>query len=219
METIPPIDPTDPPLEVKKKKKKKKKLGTSRGIETLFRNTYRVHVEVSALADSKANFLISVNSIIMILIVSHAMQYITHKGLLIPVGIVMATSIGSMIFAVLVARPRFNKGNVTKTHFEKGGSNLLFFGSFTNMSKEDFVASLSETIMDGEQLYPMMMGDIYELGLVLKRKFIRLQIAYGILLYGMPVGVIIFVVMQALIILNGFDNPVHIPAPGIPTQP
>ena len=32
-------------------------------------------------------------------------------------------------------------------------------------------------------------------------------------------GVIIFVVMQALIILNGFDNPVHIPAPGIPTQP
>ena len=86
-----------------------RKLGTKRGVETIFRNAYRVHIEVSALADAKANFLISVNSIILILIAAHGQKYITHKGLLLPVGIVIATCICSMIFAVLVARPRFKQ--------------------------------------------------------------------------------------------------------------
>ncbi len=194
-----PQDPTNP----EPTPPKKKKLGTSRGIETLFRNTYRVHVEVSALADSKANFLISVNSIIMILVVSHGMEYITHKALLFPAGIVMATSIGSMIFAVLVARPRITKNNGRGTHLQKDGSNLLFFGSFTELTKEEFIASLSETIKDAELLYPMMMADIYEMGKVLRKKFARLQIAYGFLLYGMPVGLIIFLIMQSYIIASG----------------
>lgn len=183
-----------------------KKLGTKRGVETLFRNTYRVHVEVSALADSKANFLISVNSIILILIVSHGQNYITHKGLLIPVGIVIATCIGSMICAVLVARPRIKKGNPLQAHLQKGGSNLLFFGSFAEMPKENFIAEFSELISTPDQLYPAMMGDIYEMGKVLKKKFVRLQVAYGFLLYGLPLGLIIFVIMECIIVLRSFEE-------------
>ncbi|NNE92330.1 MAG: hypothetical protein HKN23_11835 [Verrucomicrobiales bacterium] len=205
-----PDDPSGsqpPPDDGGKKKKKKSKLGTSRGIETLFRNTYRVHVEVSALADTKANFLISVNSIVMILLVSHGMNYIVGKPwMLVPVGIVIATSIGSMIFSVLVARPRIKK--VLNPHDptpQTRGGNLLFFGSFTELTEDEFVANLSETVKDPEVLYPMMMADIYSMGLVLRKKFARLQIAYGFLLYGMPVGVVIFVGMQAFRIVQGMD--------------
>ena len=196
METPKHPDP-DPELP------KKKKLGTNRGIETLFRNTYRVHVELSALADSKANFLISVNSIVMVLIVSHGMEYVTHRALLLPVGIVMATCIGSMIFAVLVARPRIAKLKGAGIHSEKIDTNLLFFGSFTGLTKEEYITGLSETMKDGELLYPTMMADIYEMGKVLQKKFARLQSAYGFLLYGMPVGVIIFLIMQGYFIAKG----------------
>ncbi len=192
--------PSEADLLLPKKKKKQKKLGTNRGIETLFRNTYRVHVEVSALADSKANFLISVNSIIMVLIVSHGMQYITHPNLILPICLVIATSIGSMIFAVLVARPRIT--NTPYVHAGKGGSNLLFFGTFTQISKEEFIEGLSDTIKDPDILYPMMMGDIYEMGKVLRKKFARLQVAYGFLLYGLPVGVIAFLIMQVIIVMR-----------------
>jgi hypothetical protein len=195
-----------PPEKPRKKKKKKEKIGTNRGIETLFRSTYRVHVEVSALADSKANFLISVNSIIMILIVSHGMSYITHKLLFIPVGIVMATSIGSMIFAVLTARPRISsKQGALSAHMQKGGSNLLFFGSFTQLTKEDFIEQLTATIRDSEVLYPAMMADIYQMGLVLQRKFNRLKIAYDFLLIGMPIGLLVFLIMQSMIVAGRLE--------------
>jgi len=191
--------------QLREKKKKNKKLGTNRGIETLFRNIYRVHVEVSALADTKANFLISVNSIIMILVVAHGMQYVTHKGLLIPIGIVMATSIGSMIFAVLVARPRFNKNIPHVTGLPIAKPNLLFFGSFAHMEKDAFIDQFTDMIQDPEALYKSMMGDVYEMGLILQKKYSRLKAAYCVLLYGMPLGVIIFVIMESIIVFKALD--------------
>lgn len=186
--------------ELPQEMKQHNKVGTNRGVETLFRNTYRVHVEVSALADSKANFLISVNSIIMVLMVSHGMNYIAHKVLFIPIGIVMATSIGSMVFAVLAARPRINKGGAHSTQVPDAGPNLLFFGSFTRLSKEDFIGKLTEIVRDPQALYRAMMADIYEMGLVLQQKFSRLKVAYNFLLIGLPIGVVIFLIMQGMIV-------------------
>ena len=55
------------------------------------------------------------------------------------------------------------------------------------------------------------MGDIYEMGVVLKRKYVRLQYAYGILLYGFPLGLIIFVIMECIIVLRSFEE--NMPTP------
>lgn len=190
--------------------KKIEKLGTKRGVETLFRNIYRVHVEVSALADAKANFLISVNSIILILIVSHGQKYITHKGLLIPVGIVIATCIGSMIFAVLVARPRFKQAKLDN-NISPEKCSLLFFGGFGALSKERYIEGFSKLIVSPNRLYEAMMGDIYEMGIVLQKKYTRLKLAYGFLLYGLPIGLITFVIMECIIVLRSFEEAVPMP--------
>jgi len=186
----------------KDKKKKEKKPKTSRGVETLFRNIYRVHVEVSAMADNKANFLISVNSIILVLAAAHAKEVVTDRLLLIPAAIVIFSCIGSMVFAVLVARPRVT-GDMPSETVEKMAPNLLFFGVFTQISKESYVESLMRLTKDKEEVYPAMAGDIYCMGIVLKKKFQRLQTAYGFLLYGMPGGIFLFLVMQT--ILRIFD--------------
>ena len=71
-----------------------KKLGSNRGVETMFRNACRVHVELSAIADSKANFLISVNSIILILAAAHGKEVVTDKLLLFPAVIVIGSCVG-----------------------------------------------------------------------------------------------------------------------------
>src|SRR5690606_36360620 len=49
----------------KKSKDKKNKKKSERGVETMFRVTSTNHLELSALADNKANIMISVNSIII----------------------------------------------------------------------------------------------------------------------------------------------------------
>ena len=51
----------------------KKGLGTNRGVETLFRSAYRVQMDLTGLADNKANIMISVNSIMMSILFSVGM--------------------------------------------------------------------------------------------------------------------------------------------------
>lgn len=184
-----PLDPEsldEAALGALKKTKRLKKLGSARGIETLFRNIYRVHVEVSAMADNKANFLISVNSVILVLAAAHGKEVVTDEWLLIPAAIVIGSCIGSMVYAVLVARPRVTcaqKEDKDKPEcFEN--PNLLFFGGFTKVQKKLYVEEMTELVLNGEKIYPSMMSDIYDMGKVLKRKFERLQTAYGFLLYG-----------------------------------
>ena len=58
----------DDKFELEKEKLAMKKDASKvaeRGIETMFRNTVRTHVEFSAMADSKANIMISINTLII----------------------------------------------------------------------------------------------------------------------------------------------------------
>ncbi|MDF1824685.1 MAG: DUF5706 domain-containing protein [Verrucomicrobiales bacterium] len=206
------MEPTDPPTDPDafnktgsgqpKKAKKMKKLGSSRGIETLFRNIYRVHVEVSAMADNKANFLISVNSIILILSAAHGKEVVSDEWLIIPAAIIIGSCIGSMIYAVLVARPRITCAkkpeNETAPCLAQAPS-LLFFGGFTRLPKDLYVEKMTELVINSEKIYPSMMSDIYDMGKVLNRKFERLQTAYGFLLYGLPGGILLYLTMQTIL--------------------
>lgn len=203
-EDIHPLDPEsldEETLGKLKKTKRLKKLGSARGIETLFRNIYRVHVEVSAMADNKANFLISVNSIILILAAAHAQEIVTDELLLIPAAIIIGSCIGSMVYAVLVARPRVTCGQKEDEKDQECLKNpsYLFFGGFTKMPKEYYIEGMTELVLNGEKIYPSMMSDIYDMGKVLERKFQRLQTAYGFLLYGLPGGIFLFLTMQTLL--------------------
>ena len=56
--------------KLKEKVKKVKELKPDRGIETMFRTTSKNHMELSAIADNKANIMISINSIILSVLVS-----------------------------------------------------------------------------------------------------------------------------------------------------
>lgn len=199
-----PLDPESPPdgiSEDSKKTRKMKKLGSNRGIETLFRNIYRVHVEVSAMADNKANFLISVNSIILILAAAHGKEVVTDELLLIPAAIIVGSCIGSMVYAVLVARPRITceYDEARDQPGNKEGTNFLFFGGFTKLHRDEYVEAMTDLVTNPQTIYPSMMSDIYDMGNVLNRKFRRLQTAYGFLLYGLPGGIFLFLTMQTIL--------------------
>ena len=44
--------------------------GSARGVETMFRNVYRVQMDLTSLADNKANMMISINGIIISIILA-----------------------------------------------------------------------------------------------------------------------------------------------------
>jgi len=191
--------------KLEKRAMKEKSPGMSKGVETLFKNIYRVHVEVSAMSDNKANFLISVNSIILLLSTAHVKEIVTDRFLLFPAAIVILSCILSMVFAVLVARPRIT-GERSSDRPPHQSPNLLFFGTFTSVPKDQYVDALIGLSKDGEAIYSAMAADIYVIGLVLQKKFQRLQTAYGFLLYGMPGGILLFLIIQTILRVTGTEG-------------
>ena len=67
------------------REKMKKALGTRRGIETMFRSAYRVQMDLTGLADNKANMMVSINGIIIsIIIAAVAPKLDANPWLLLP---------------------------------------------------------------------------------------------------------------------------------------
>jgi predicted metal-dependent HD superfamily phosphohydrolase len=168
-----------------------------RGIETMFRLTSRNHMELSGMADSKANIMISVNAIIISVVLSMLLRRLEDMPhLLVPTLILLAANITTIIFAVLATRPNLTKGYFTRDDIREKKVNLLFFGNFHKVGLPDFDWGMKEMMKDRDYLYSSMIRDIYFLGKVLGRKYHLLRISYSVFMYGLILAVIAFAVAE-----------------------
>ena len=196
------LDEPEKPAKKSKKKKKKGKKPTGdlnearlgRGVETMYRTTYRTHVNLSSIADNKANIMLSVNAIIISIVVSNLVpQFDENSALLLPTGLLLLTCLVSVVFATLSTRPKVTEGVFTRDDIREKKSNLLFFGNFYNMAIDDYHWGMMEMIRDPDFLYSSMTRDLYYLGKVLAKKYRYLSICYGVFMYGLIVSVVAFV--------------------------
>jgi hypothetical protein len=185
--------------EKKTKKKKKKKKGSARGVETMFRINYRTHLDLSALADNKANIMISINGIIIsILLASIYPRIVENRALLIPTAVLLVFCLLSLVYAVLAARPRVTRAEATLDEVKTGKANILFFGTFSSMAEDEFVEGMADLVRDPDRTYERMSRDIYGLGSVLTTKYRLLRASYTLFMAGLVAGVILFLVVFAL---------------------
>ena len=184
----------------KKNKKDKKKperatLGTSRGIETMFRTSYRVNMDLSALADAKSNMIMGVNSIVISVILAGLSSKIdANPRLLLPTSVLLVGCLISMTYAVLAARPRVSSRVITLEDVRQNRANILFFGNFVHLSQADYIQGMTELLQNTDQLYYNMIRDIYGLGSVLQKKFRLLRISYTVFMIALIAGVLAFIV-------------------------
>jgi len=176
---------------------------TGRGVETMYRTTYRTHTNLSAMADSKANIMLSVNAVVISILVSNLFPRLQESekvdiNLLVPVILLTCTCLGSMVFATLATRPKITEGKVTREAIKQRKANLLFFGNFHSMPLEDFQWGVNEMLSDPEFLYSSMSRDLYFLGIVLAKKYQYLSICYNIFMYGLIASVLAFGVLLAI---------------------
>ena len=172
----------------------KKGLGTNRGVETLFRSAYRVQMDLTGLADNKANMMISINGLIIsIIIAAVAPKLDANPWLLIPTTIFLLGTLVSIVYAILAARPRVSGVPITLEDLEHSGGNILFFGDFANLSQDDFTAGMIDLIQDKTVVYETMIRNLYGLGAVLKKKFALLKVAYTAFMIALILGVTSFI--------------------------
>jgi hypothetical protein len=166
-----------------------------RGVESMFRLTARNQINLSSIADNKANILISVNSIVLTLLLTTGMDKISdYPVVAFPAISFLLTSISTIIFAILATRPKISSGKFTEEDINNKKVNLLFFGNFYNMKLEEYEWAIKELMADQEYLYSSMIRDQYSLGKVISRKYKLIRIAYTLFMVGLILSSVLFAV-------------------------
>jgi hypothetical protein len=150
----------------------------------MVRTTQQAHYQLSQMADQKASILMGATFVIFTVAVSQSRDYYAPAPLLILGAFAFATAVLSML-AIL-----------PKTHPQRAGEvNLLFFGSFAGLRRDEYIDALLATMASDEEVYRTMANDIWQNGQVLARKKYRLLgYAYRVFLVGLTLSFLSFLV-------------------------
>jgi predicted metal-dependent HD superfamily phosphohydrolase len=167
----------------------------TKGIQTMLRLTSSNHLELSELADHKANILISVNSIIISVILGVLFRKLQDEPYLtLPSIIFLLVSVSTIVIAILATRPKVSGGTFTDEDVINRKTNLLFFGNFHKASFDQYNEAMRRMMRDPNYLYGSLIKDIYQLAVVLGRKYKLIRLAYNIFMFGIVISVLSFAI-------------------------
>ena len=169
-----------------------KKIGSARGLETMFRNAYRTQLDLITLAATKANIMISVNGFITsMLVVSGAFVFTSDPLFIFPLAVFLFTSVTSIFFAILSAEPKTSNSNLNIEDFYDRKANILVFEDYARLDQKDYMKYMNQFMSDKQQIYQDMAAQLYWLGAMADRKFRYLHYSYRVLRWGTATSVLL----------------------------
>ena len=186
-------------LKKEKKKLKKEKDSTVQGIaksktaQMMFKTALRNHIDLTNLADNKANIMLSIAAVIITVSIPLLPRQLEDNVFFaIPGGILLITCIIVIILGTLVTRPIKMKGITNIKNIKEGTSNLFFFGNFYGMTNQEYHEAMKEVIDDSDLLDKSVINDLYYLGEALGGKYNLLRTCYLVFMIGMTLTVVAF---------------------------
>ena len=157
-------------------------------IDYMLRTTQQHHVQLSLMADQKANIMIASTSILLTFSFANFKQQNLFWGFLA----LFLFSFFSLILAILAVMPRLH-------HHQSGSMNPLFFGDFRHMPLEDYQHVMREVMDSDRATYDALIADIHALGTTLSdRKYRFLGLSYRTFLAGITSAGSLFVLQTVL---------------------
>lgn len=187
--------------------KPKPKKATRGGRQTLFRVTFRNQITLIRIADSKANMILGINTLVLSVlmgIVSSKIIFtepesIENFKLVIPVVSMMLTALLSAVFAIRSAKPRLIKPTLENDPMTKGKRSYLFFENIYNMPLLEYIDKMEKIIVSSKEVHENMIIDIYNQSKILHLKYRLLRISYVIFNYGLIISILLFLIFWLLI--------------------
>ena len=147
----------------------------------LVRTTQQINLTLSQMADQKASILMGATFVVFTISVGQA----GNQGVTAAILVLALFSFISAMLAVFAILP-----SVATKPNPGGNPNILFFGTFTAMSEDEFADAVLQELKSDETVYRAMLRDIYQNGQVLQRKKYRfLGYAYRTFLTGLVLTV------------------------------
>lgn len=148
--------------------------------DALLRTAQQHHVALSSMADTKANIIITVSSIVLTL----SLGRIGDPDLRGSVITLAVFTLIALLLAILAVLPKHRAlkldGETLPRDF-----NLLFFGHFAELPRERFLGEVARSMKADGSVYLTMANDLYSIGWYLAhRKYRYLRYSYLFFLAG-----------------------------------
>ncbi len=174
-------------------------ISESKSASMMFKTSLRNHLDLSNLADNKANIMLSVNALIITVAIPTVSSYAQNVPFVIyPMAVLIASCLISMIFATLATRPIKMTGMTDPSVIKSGESNLFFFGNFYSMTFPEYQKGMQQVMSDEKDLDGAIMRDLFFLGRSLGKKYTQLRVCYNIFMVGVVVTVVVYGVCYAI---------------------
>ncbi|MCF6318973.1 MAG: DUF5706 domain-containing protein [Proteobacteria bacterium] len=160
-------------------------------IQTL-RTAHQNQTQLNLMADQKANILIGTLVLMFTVVFTRLLTLSEYnKQTIIPLAVFIVLELIPIVLTTLVLIPRNIKG-LKGVPIEEI-PNPLFFGFFTSFSEQEYLDFIEKNLCDNQSAQQFLIKDIYQIGLVLKRKYYLLKLAYLSAMTGFVVPVMIWI--------------------------
>jgi hypothetical protein len=182
---------------MKMKPKESSAMAASKTAQTQLKTTLRNHINLSSIADNKANMMLSINTLVLTVgLPLMSGQISEDKYYAIPIIVMAVTSTVSMIFATLSTRPVKMSGYTDLAQIPLKKTNLFFFGNFFKMNFDDYENGIQKVIKDDPILENSITRDLFFLGKAIGKKYSYLRICYNIFLIGVSISSILYILVS-----------------------
>ena len=150
------------------------------------------NITLSGMADTKASILMGASFVVF----SMSIGDLADGKANLPLLVLTMFSFVATMFGVLTVRP--NRLKASKAPIPADKVNILFFGSYTNAPRADYIDEVIKVLSSEEETYRRLAADLYDHGKLLRDdKFRWLYWSFTAFLIGM-VGTAAAVVIQLL---------------------
>lgn len=148
-------------------------------------------LNLSQMADLKANILLSIASVITTV----AIAKYTDPTWSMPVVVLVIFLMGAIFCALMTVVPSMRLLRPRKITVNDPNFNSLFFGDFALVPYKDYIGHMEGVLNDSNRIYEAQLREIYYAGKYLhSKKFVYVKYGYILFFLGVLSSVIIFLI-------------------------
>jgi|SRR6478735_7462684 hypothetical protein len=155
---------------------------------------------LSEMADNKASILMGASFVVFSLSIGD----VASGKASFPLLVLTLFSFAATVLGVLTVRPN----RLRKFKLDPNNVNIMFFGSYANISREEYVEQMMKVLTSEEEVYKRLARDVYDHGCILRAdKYRWLYWSYTLFLVGLVItfGALVlklFMELNATAVLN-----------------
>ncbi|HEX2696175.1 MAG TPA: Pycsar system effector family protein [Anaerolineales bacterium] len=164
-------------------------------LDYLLSETRRQLIDFSNMADTKANILLSISSVLITI----ALTRVNDPSWRLAVVVLAFFMSITITLALLTVTPSLDISPRTKRSLKDPGVNPLFFGNYSHIPYQEYERHMEKILNDPNASYEVQVHEIYHVGVYLKHtKYNFVKYGYIVFFIGVISSILIYLVQNLM---------------------